>query len=269
VSPRLALLAFAVSGCVPSLDDPGRFDAATENAASDDGGGMPVAISDGGVCPDMPRLLATTCTGSLCHNPSDKAQGLDLQSPDVASRLLGVTATEGPGLLADPSAPSASILYLKVTAHPPFGARMPLGQMPLPASTAECVLEWIASGAMQAASSGDDEDAAAAADATPAPPGAEGGMSCETSMDSYGYMRCACLAGQADPANAVAACTGYDCCVRYRPDSGLAEGFGNPSASSNLCACYAAADIAALFGAPTTCQRFAGGSHGTIVQSCP
>jgi hypothetical protein len=229
-------------------------------------------LVEGGACPDIPQFLAATCTASSCHNASDEAQGLDLQSPDVASRLVGVMATEGPGLLVDPSAPSASILYLKLMASPPFGAQMPLGQKPLPGATTACILDWIESGEM--ASAGPVEAGGGpASDATaPVVEGAESadaGMSCQTTMDANGFMRCSCLAGTAPSANAVASCTGYDCCVRYAPDSGLMEGFGDQTLSSNLCACYSSADIAAIYGATVTCQHFAGGSGAMIVKSCP
>jgi predicted CxxxxCH...CXXCH cytochrome family protein len=91
----------------------------------------------------VPSLLAQTCTASTCHSASNKAQGLDLQSPDVAARLVGVPATGGPGALIDPSAPAKSVLYEKLSASPPFGARMPLGAAPLDAPTLACVLAWI------------------------------------------------------------------------------------------------------------------------------
>jgi hypothetical protein len=114
------------------------------------------------------------------------------------------------------------------------------------------------------------DDAASSPDSAATAPvlsEADGGETCETSKDSYGYTQCTCMPGAEATSSAVAACTGYDCCVSYAPDSGLAEGFGNPALSSNLCACYSSADIAAILGAPTACQGFAG--DGTVVSSCP
>jgi hypothetical protein len=270
-------LAAATAGCPTSLDEPGRFDVNGRASGPDrgghaqDGGSARSVLGEGGECPDIPQFFAATCTAGSCHNASDEAQGLDLRSPDVTSRLVSVMATEGPGLLVDPSAPSASILYLKLTASPPFGAQMPLGQKPLPEAMTACVLDWIESGEM--ASANPEAGAGPASDAT-APPvtvaeGADAGMSCQTTRDANGFMRCSCLAGMAPSANAVASCTGYDCCVRYGPDSGLMEGFGDQSLSSNLCACYSSADIAAIYGASVTCQHFAGGGGGMIVKSCP
>jgi hypothetical protein len=270
VSSAGLALAAATAGCPTSLDDPGRFDGnggPSGTGTGDDS--QDGVLGEGGACPDLPQFFAATCTASSCHNASDLAQGLNLQSPDVASRLVNVMATEGPGLLIDPSAPGASILYLKLTASPPFGAQMPLGQKPLPGPMTACVLDWIESGEM-AGGTAVDAGAGSASDAAgpPATEAADAGMSCQTTMDANGFLRCSCLAGMAPSANAVASCTGYDCCMRYGPDSGLLEGFGDQSLSSNLCACYSSADIAAIYGASETCQHFAGGG-AKVVKSCP
>jgi len=269
-------LAATTAGCpAASLEDPTRFDGNGGASATDkggdslDGGGAGSVLGEGGACPDIPRFFAATCTASSCHNASDEAQGLNLQSPDVTSRLVSVMATEGPGLLVDPSAPSASVLYLKLTASPPFGAQMPLGQKPLPGAVTACVLDWIESGEMASANAPGADGGAASDAATAVTESTEAGMSCETTMDANGFMRCSCLAGMAPSANAVASCTGYDCCVRYAPDSGLMQGFGDQTLSSNLCACYSSADIAAIYGASVTCQHFAGGGGAAIVKSCP
>ena len=69
-------------------------------------------------------------------------QGLDLESPGVQSRLVGMCA-QGGGLLIDPAEPSRSVLYEKLTPTPPFGARMPLGKAPLDPVTLACVLAWV------------------------------------------------------------------------------------------------------------------------------
>jgi hypothetical protein len=141
----------ACSACAGTLEDPGRF--SEGGTAGADGGGSSGG-SDGGAagdqgappgdggCPDIPTLFVSTCTASGCHNPSDKAQGLDLQSPNVATRLVGVCSTESKGELIDPTNPSASLIYTKLTASPPFGARMPFLQTPLSAATIACVLTW-------------------------------------------------------------------------------------------------------------------------------
>jgi hypothetical protein len=95
-------------------------------------------------CPDVSQtIFLPICASGPCHNPQTDAQHLDLQSPDLATRLVGVPATEGPGLLIDPAVPSDSVLYTKLSAAPPFGARMPSGKMPLDDGDIACVLAWI------------------------------------------------------------------------------------------------------------------------------
>lgn len=122
--PALAL-AVPLAGCPGSLDDPSRF------------------AGQFGLCPDVPTFLATTCGTASCHAATMPQAGLDLASPDVFSRLAGTKAMGGPGLLIDPTDPSASVLYLKLEAPPPFGSRMPLTGMPLDDTGVACVLDWI------------------------------------------------------------------------------------------------------------------------------
>jgi hypothetical protein len=124
----LALLfAAAVAGCPGSLDDPDRFSAQF------------------GTCPDMPAFFGKTCAVATCHAAKNPSAGLDLESDDIAGRLTGKMATGSSGLLIDPSSPSESVLYTKVTDSPPSGARMPLGGDPLDDAMVGCVLTWIES----------------------------------------------------------------------------------------------------------------------------
>ena len=150
MAPRLVaraaclVLAASTLACPGTLDDPERFLAAESvEAGIDPGTGDGEPPVESGACPDIPALFATTCASPVCHSAGNKAQGLDLQSAGVGARLVGAQATEGSGLLIDPSAPEQSVLYLKLTAQPPFGARMPLGQTPLDGATVACVLAWI------------------------------------------------------------------------------------------------------------------------------
>lgn len=126
---RMATVALVVAcaGCPGSLEDPGRF-MANGTAA----------------CPDVPQdVFLKICGAPGCHSTADKMLGLDLQSPDVASRLTGVSAMGGPGLLIDPSNPAMSVIYTKLTLTPPFGVRMPFARTPLDDGTIACVLQWI------------------------------------------------------------------------------------------------------------------------------
>ena len=139
----IAALLVVCAGCAGTLDDPARFmsGAGADGAAS--ALGNSVQDVDGG-CLDVPtQLFAVTCASAGCHSAADKAQGLDLQSPNVALRLVGVCATEGSGMLIDPSNPPDSVVYTKLSSSPPFGVRMPSGKPPLDDATLACVLTWI------------------------------------------------------------------------------------------------------------------------------
>jgi hypothetical protein len=126
--------------------DPERFD-----LAANDAGTPVVAVGDAGgddagvvtPCPDVPTMFVETCGVAGCHDATTKAEALDLASPGVASRLVGVAAAEGAGLLIDPTTPARSVVYTKLLANPPFGARMPTGT-PLDDATIQCVLAWVA-----------------------------------------------------------------------------------------------------------------------------
>jgi hypothetical protein len=155
---HVALIA-ATAGCPGTLEDPERFQDASHGEAAPPGeapGGEGGALLDASNCPDVPQtVFLTNCTAAGCHNSKDKTQGLDLQSPGVGARLVGAPATEGPGLIIDPSSPPSSVLYTKLTATPPFGARMPLGSK-LDDPTTACVLAWITE---QATASGNNNGA--------------------------------------------------------------------------------------------------------------
>jgi hypothetical protein len=140
VLKRTAVVSFVATciGCPANLEDPGRFSDAT------------------GPCPDVPQdVFVKVCSTPGCHSAVDKMLGLDLQSPDVASRLVGVHAVGGgTGLLIDPSSPAMSVLYTKLTPNPPFGVRMPFTRPALDDATIACVLQWIT---LQVSDAGGDD----------------------------------------------------------------------------------------------------------------
>jgi hypothetical protein len=87
-----------------------------------------------------------------CHiaNPGIVVYGLDLVSPNVASRLVGVKSGEPamanvpPGtLLIDQANPKQSAIYTKVTANPPYGLQMPFIPPYLDDATQACLLKWV------------------------------------------------------------------------------------------------------------------------------
>jgi hypothetical protein len=100
---------------------------------------------DGGGCGDVvATVFVPKCGGATCHGGTAPQQGLDLVSPGVASRVVGLTAKGCAATLADPDDPAASLLYTKLAPNPPCGSQMPLAQLPLSQAEADCVLEWIA-----------------------------------------------------------------------------------------------------------------------------
>lgn len=168
----LAVLATS-AGCAGTLTDPDRFLPASTD---DDGGGS------GAACPDITStVFANICAASGCHSTADQADGLDLQSPDVASRLVGVCVSSG-GMLIDPSDPAASVLYLKLTPSPPFGARMPFGGTPLDPATLACVLQWIEAQSGDAGSC--DGGESTSGDSGTEPPPADSGSDSTTNSEA-------------------------------------------------------------------------------------
>ena len=138
----LALCALGVAlslltGCPGTLDDKEAFLAA---ATVDDAG-----ATDAGTCGDVPtRIFMPSCGTAGCHSATAPQQGLDLVSPGVASRVVGVQAKVCPGALADPGNPAGSLLYTKLLPRPACGTQMPLAQPPLSSTDTACVLAWIA-----------------------------------------------------------------------------------------------------------------------------
>lgn len=147
-----ALLACAalVSACPGSIEDPARFRDAT--VGLDAPPGAPDAAS---ACAEYVErnLLPQTCATVYCHGAAEAAGGLDLESPGLARRLVGVRGSmscRGVALV-DPSRPEASLMVAKLRATPGCGARMPLAGTPLTAAQIECVRAW-ADGLARAAS---------------------------------------------------------------------------------------------------------------------
>jgi len=89
-------------------------------------------------------IFGASCEGSVCHSTGSHTFWLDLQSANVASRLLNVPSLELPCYkLIDPQYPDQSFLLLKVEGNPPAGASMPSGRGVLPADQIECIKEWV------------------------------------------------------------------------------------------------------------------------------
>jgi hypothetical protein len=124
----LASSLFVLQGCPGKLDDPGRFSLSFTQCEA-----------------NVNTLFAKTCAVSGCHSAADRTQNLDLESPNVASRLVGVSSTGigCTGVLVDPKNPAQSFFYQKLTASPPCGSQMPFLGRPLGATELQCMQIWL------------------------------------------------------------------------------------------------------------------------------
>jgi hypothetical protein len=151
-----ALLGFLgpLAGCPGQLENKAEFDAYAEahgDAGASDGmnvaGTSPGAAgtSSNGACGDVvTRIFVPSCGGTGCHSATAPQQDLDLVSPGVAARVVGVPAKACLQTLADPANPEQSLLYQKLAIKPPCGAQMPLARPALSNADVACVLGWIA-----------------------------------------------------------------------------------------------------------------------------
>jgi hypothetical protein len=117
-------------GCPGDLEHPGRFE------------GVPACRGN----IDVPQLFEAKCGSAICHggNSTEPAGDLDLTSPGVAKRLVGVPAHGCGGLYrVDPNDPDNSFLLGKLI-EPPAGCgdRMPLVGI-LSAAEIACVRSWV------------------------------------------------------------------------------------------------------------------------------
>jgi hypothetical protein len=152
-SSALFVAAISVVGCAGNLPG-GSDDSGSGSGSGTSSGSGSGSSSSSGSCSDVPTVtFPTTCGATAdCHsaNPSVAVYGLDLVSPNVASRLVGVKSGEPPlamvpagTLLIDPANPSKSAIYTKVTSNFTYGAQMPYALLPLDIPTQMCVLRWV------------------------------------------------------------------------------------------------------------------------------
>lgn len=89
------------------------------------------------------QIFAARCGD--CHGADEPDAFLDLVSPGVANRVIGISSNtelcEGRSLVETTERPH--LLLDKIDGQPSCGAPMPLGQPALSASEVECVRRWI------------------------------------------------------------------------------------------------------------------------------
>jgi hypothetical protein len=119
----LVWLPVVATACAGELEHPERF--------ADCGPGV------------VEKMFVSKC--GTCHGSDAPAADLDLVSPGLVMRVVGIRSTteycEGQ-MLVDTAEPEHLILS-KLTGDPVCGARMPLGGAALAAADIECVRRWI------------------------------------------------------------------------------------------------------------------------------
>jgi len=141
-----------LTGCPGELANKDEFEAyaaahgdagaATNEAGSSSGS---AGSTSNGACGDVvTRIFVPTCGGTGCHSAMAPQQDLDLVSPGVATRVVGVQAKSCLQVLVDPQHPEQSRMYQKLLTKPACGAQMPLARPALDSTDVACVLGWIA-----------------------------------------------------------------------------------------------------------------------------
>jgi len=103
----------------------------------------------------FPANTAAKCDSCHSQQPSNVSNGLLQVGADGDEHAALSTLTTATSMsrfcsgqtYVVPGHPESSLLYLKLTDHPPCGERMPLGGGALPAAEIEAVRSWIAAGA--------------------------------------------------------------------------------------------------------------------------
>jgi hypothetical protein len=152
----LALAATLLGGCPGTLDEAlflaSREGGVRRDATAGDGAG---ADGSGSVCPpgivDVQRdLLVPRCATAGCHTTMDRIAGLDVESPDLRARLIGVRASaagacSNRALVSMNGSAVEGVFLGKLTDPPVCGLRMPLGRgtMPLTPTEVACLTEFL------------------------------------------------------------------------------------------------------------------------------
>jgi hypothetical protein len=90
------------------------------------------------------EIFSEHCLGAPCHSGDSPAAGLDLESADLESRVVGVGSGTCAGWVrVVPGSPDESLLYVKVAGEPPCGQPMPIGGDPLDEEQLGCIADWI------------------------------------------------------------------------------------------------------------------------------
>jgi hypothetical protein len=149
----LAFTCALAAGCT-LVDDPAPGDSdtasSTTGASTSASGGGESTSADASFCnfpADIQPIFSAGCAFGGCHAGASAQLGLDLSDGAAHAALVGVPSAAQPAtLLVAPGDPAASVLFLKVGAAPPVGARMPLGGT-LTDTQLAMIEAWITAGA--------------------------------------------------------------------------------------------------------------------------
>ncbi len=126
----------------PATGDAGGSETSGSSGSSPSAGSSGTAGNE--ACGDVvERIFVPSCAGTGCHGDTSPQQDLDLVSPGVKSRLVGVPGKQCLQPLVDLQAPEQSLIYTKLLTKPDCGAQMPLARPPLSAAEIACVLAWV------------------------------------------------------------------------------------------------------------------------------
>ena len=134
VHPLLALSCLLPAGCAGELvgEESSYLVVQTRDAAAP-------------ACGDITGLFEQHCGTASCHGGPSAGAGLDLTSPGLDARLVGVASFCDGRLLVDPEKPADSYLLEKLeSSAPQCGSMMPYGSR-LDADTLRCVQDWVTS----------------------------------------------------------------------------------------------------------------------------
>lgn len=137
-------LGAAIAGCSLEPDVGPRLAGTCDDA--DTQPDTPVSFSR-----DIRPLISRSTGGCACHLPNQAGTGMgtQLSGLDLSSyQTLRAGGFNSGAMVAVAGEPCSSIIYLKLSAAPPFGSRMPLNGPPFfTADELRLVHDWIAEGA--------------------------------------------------------------------------------------------------------------------------
>jgi hypothetical protein len=125
---RVALASTCLLACPGRIDDPSPF--------------LVHCPPDFNVETDL-FASASGCGNGACHTASTMAGGLDLASPNPASRLILQSASGCPGLTLV-SSPDSGLLFDKLNGTQSCGQKMPIGEKPVTGDQILCISKWAA-----------------------------------------------------------------------------------------------------------------------------